>query len=448
MFAGMTKPSGNHGQLTPDLFPDHQLAIIGQRVIDFWPILARRRPVVVATCEDGDEIEEFVGDGVTVISPEWLEARRRQWTNRSVGDLVTRAVPALNRALSDSVNHFVVFPYCATAEMDAYSRDRAMRVAAIRAELKARLDDKIWMRSQLKALGLAVPNHVTLSGGIPRYSDLRCRLGARFIVQSRVGSAGIGTYDIGCESDLELLGPRLGNDAWLASEYVGDTTVNIHGLIADAVELSPPSIQLSGVPELVGVRHGYCGNDFGAVAELPTAVVNSCRALARSIGVWLKSEGYLGIFGVDFACDDDRVRVLEVNPRLQGSSWLLADVEERSGKLSLIVKHVLAYLGADWPNDAGTDVDLSAAQGILHLRSDVAHVVSHTLRCGTYELGPDNSLIFRRRPSWPLTLSSTEVFLFGLPGNNTIIDAGAVSARFACSFRITDRTGRHLLSLA
>ena len=41
----------------------------------------------------------------------------------------------------------------------------------------------------------------------------------------------------------------------------------------------------------------------------------------------------------------DRLAVLEVNPRIQGSSWLLSQLEERRGGDGCLVRHAEALLG-------------------------------------------------------------------------------------------------------
>lgn len=59
------------------------------------------------------------------------------------------------------------------------------------------------------------------------------------------------------------------------------------------------------------------------------------------IGWGLSDLGYRGIFGVDFAGRGDTVAALEINPRMQGSAWLLGEVERAEGQLPTMVRHML-----------------------------------------------------------------------------------------------------------
>jgi hypothetical protein len=213
----------------------------------------------------------------------------------------------------------------------------------------------------------------------------------------------------------------------------------------DDVEVSVPSVQLTGVPELTGNRYGYCGNDFGAVRDLPASIISTCRELVRSVGIYLAREGYVGIFGVDLAIDHAHAHILEVNPRLQGSTWLLGLLEVGSGLVPSVVKHYQALLNGRGPVSQGGEPPAgSVAQAILHLQSNDARRVSHSLRCGVYSSGSDGALTYVRKASWPLVLSTHEVFLFGLPRTGTVVESGAVLARVACSRRLALADGRAL----
>jgi predicted ATP-grasp superfamily ATP-dependent carboligase len=171
-------------------------------------------------------------------------------------------------------------------------------------------------------------------------------LGAPFIIQPPLGSAGIGTYAAASASDLRNVVGLLPGGRILASSHAGGTTFNVHGIaISSEIEVSQPSVQLTGISELGNAPFGYCGNDFTLVKAFRESVVERSRQLTRSVGQWLLDEGYAGLYGVDLAVCDDIVTVLEVNPRLQGSTWLLATLEACRGRVPLVVKHFAHFFG-------------------------------------------------------------------------------------------------------
>jgi hypothetical protein len=338
--------------------------------------------------------------------------------------------------------------YCAASPFERYAGEHSNAIAwaAVSATLKDRFDDKIQVRTALAARGLPVPDFLVLDGSMHDYHTLAARLGARVVVQRRIGAAGSGTYEISCERDLESVKRLACGAELLASRYAGDTTVNVHGLVLpDGVESSTPSVQLTGIPELTPTRHAYCGNDFSAVRELAPSIVATCRALTRSVGRWLQAEGYRGLFGVDLVADGRTVSILEVNPRMQGSTWLLGELEARSGVVPMVVRHFQLWMDEDVPASP-TDVRLppSGAHGMLHLVSGGARRVSHRLRCGIYQLHRGGRLRDRVDPRWPLALASNEVFLCGLPLSGSVVEAGAVVARFACDGGLSRCDGRAL----
>lgn len=58
--------------------------------------------------------------------------------------------------------------------------------------------------------------------------------------------------------------------------------------------------------------------------------------------------GYRGILGLDFVWDGDVALLLEINPRMQGSTALLAAAERDAGLASTVSRHVAVFTGKAW----------------------------------------------------------------------------------------------------
>jgi formate-dependent phosphoribosylglycinamide formyltransferase (GAR transformylase) len=216
------------------------------------------------------------------------------------------------------------------------------------------------------------------------FAGAAARLGVPFVMQSPGGAGGQGTYLIRAEDDVRRALDRMPHiGCWLLSRFCGELTVNASGIVhADGVSLLPISIQTSGV-ERLGVGFGaYCGSDFAAAAALPAPVLRRAEQIALRIGQWLRERGHRGVFGADIAVDGQEPAVLEVNPRIQGSSWLIGCLEQ----------HVLAILGATVPSPAPVAAKLpgshllvrwSGPAGVIHALPEPAEGVTALPSIGT-----------------------------------------------------------------
>jgi hypothetical protein len=142
----------------------------------------------------------------------------------------------------------------------------------------------------------------------------------------------------------------------------------------DAITIHPASVQLIGLPGWTDRRFGFCGNDFAAVADLPSAVLSEIDTTTRTIGRWLGAMGYRGVFGADYLLDGERLYFAEVNARLQGSSRMAAALAARADHVDLLLDHVSAFLGLD-PTPSLTVADWvrelpAASQVIKHHLGD------------------------------------------------------------------------------
>lgn len=189
-------------------------------------------------------------------------------------------------------------------------------------------------------------------------------------------SGGVGLVLVEDGSTATLDWPRQ-RDAFVAvSPYMGGATpVNV-GACAfrdGSVSVHAPSVQLIGLPACTNQRFGYCGNDFGAIADLSPSALADLDDMVRMAGRWLSSCGYVGAFGVDALVGEDEVFLTEVNPRFQGSSLLGAELARWLDVPDLFLDHLAAFLGVE-PGIGPTLADWANA------RPDLSHVIVHNRR--------------------------------------------------------------------
>jgi hypothetical protein len=243
-------------------------------------------------------------------------------------------------------------------------------------------------------------------------------LGVPFVMQAPGGAGGQGTYLIGAKADVERALRQMPHvERWLLSRFAGELTINASGIVhADGVSPLPVSIQTSGVQRL-GVGFGaYCGSDFAGAACLPAPVLDQARQICVRIGQWLGELGHRGVFGADIAVDGQELVVLEVNPRIQGSSWLIGCLEQ----------HLLAILGAPCPSPAPSFTPSSR-----DLR-EPGTAASHLLVRWS---GPAGVIHALPEPADGVT---------ALPAIGTTVLPGAIIARIESGESLAEPTGREL----
>lgn len=288
----------------------------------------------IACCDWSLAIEK-ISARISTTSIERYSGRRECWSSTTLDQV---EVPRLQ---ADAL----LIPYAA---LDVPSG----RLAAPPYGLVRRLADKAFQTQLFRELDIPVPpTSVWCRGELPP------KLRGPFVIRRRTGSLGIGASFI---TDLNACYRGVPEDwrddsALVVAQYVEGPVVNVHVVVAeDEIYISWPSIQVFGQPACGAgpYRFLYCGNDLSAASTLPDACQACVRATSTRIGEALRVLGYRGIMGLDFIWDGDAALLLEINPRMQGSTALLANAERGAGLASTGPRHVAAFTGKSWPGGA------------------------------------------------------------------------------------------------
>ncbi|MFI6845885.1 hypothetical protein OG535_17005 [Kitasatospora sp. NBC_00085] len=297
------------------------------------------------------------------------------------------------------------------------------------------------MREWFDHLGVPAPAGAVV-GGRPDHRALRDRFGAVYVAKSPRGSAGNGTHLVRSAEEAAALPER---ERWLVSEYVGDTAVNVHGFVGlDGLpQVLRPSLQPTGV-EAAGAGCGqYAGCDFGAPERLFPVAVRRCLDATERIGWALAGLGYRGVFGAVFVLRDDRALALEINCRMQGSSWLLGETElERGdGRLPTPVRHVLERRGV--PALGKPDPDRAEGVQLTVRHAGAPARAVRVPETGAYALR-EGALVRRGDVAGLLECGPEETVLVNLPPAGTLLHPDAVLARLVTRRPLTAPDGRTL----
>lgn len=182
-------------------------------------------------------------------------------------------------------------------------------------------------------------------------------------------TGGVGLVRIDDPAALEAMWPRQDEAFVSVAPYIDRAVpVNVSGVVwRDGVTVHPASVQLIGVPGCTTRAFGYCGNDFGALADFDVDLVDAIERATVAIGGWLGGYGYRGAFGVDFLVDEHGVPLFtEINPRFQGSTHLSCQIAVLDGQSCLLLEHLAALLDVSVPRRVSLRDWIGVAGSLAH----------------------------------------------------------------------------------
>ncbi|WP_371523071.1 ATP-grasp domain-containing protein [Kitasatospora sp. NBC_01300] len=371
---------------------------------------------------------------------EHVLARDEGDTGRDIGRLMERLPDLVGNRWQGRELAMASYLPLRPAWQPVFERLRARVAARPAGAAVQELGDKTAMRAWFQQLGVAAPPSTVVAD--LDFRALRGRFGTTFVVQRPRGSSGRGTYLVDGEESMRRIPP---GERWLVSEYAGDTTLNYHCLVAadGAPTVLRPSLQLTN-PDGIGSAFGwYSGCDYRAPGRLAPGVLARSRDMVERVGWGLSGLGYRGVFGVDIAVRGESVLVLEMNCRIQGSTWLLGELELEEGCLPTMLRHVLEDRGLGTAAK-NADEPADAVQIVLR-HTGPPRRLSAVPADGRYEL--DGSAAVRRGRGYGLLeCGSGDCVLVGVPKSGLLLGPGAPLGRLISRRPLTTPDGTALTS--
>ncbi len=105
---------------------------------------------------------------------------------------------------------------------------------------------------------------------------------------------------------------------------------------------SPPALQYTGLQSLTDNPFTTVGRQWPCLA--PTSVQDQVRQITQNFSQTIQSLGYLGFFGLDFLISQDKVYLLECNPRLTASFAFYTQIELKHQLTPLFLIHLSQFL--------------------------------------------------------------------------------------------------------
>jgi len=185
-------------------------------------------------------------------------------------------------------------------------------------------------------------------------------------------------------------------------------------------------VQLIGVAACTNRRFGYCGNDFGAAAELVgESGIGELEEIARRTGMWLYEQGYVGAFGVDALLYGCRICLTEINPRFQGSSASAAFVASRAGLPDIYLDHLCAVMGLAAPERHSLwEQAVEQAKPDRRLSQVVCYNTAEPKRMRTHAVVPDLPYGDIKATPDPEIVVHREAMLFKIFAHESVTSSG------------------------
>ncbi len=254
--------------------------------------------------------------------------------------------------------------------------------------------------SQLRFPDYDVYTRDELNGGQEAYDAIRNGRES-FVLQDEQLGGGKGTFIIRSHADWQKA--LIGLEKISAHTRVVVSTLvdsprerSIQGCVTKhGVFTGPLQRQFVAHPLLANMRvvegDKYCGAQIMGSDNDTETHIEAAR-VAQIVGKRLASEGYRGIFGVDFLLDgSDTLYTLEVNPRITGVTPLLAAMFADEAGVPFYLLHILELGKYEYEIiDASTNFNRDGALLVLHTQQDQTTEIVSMPRSGTYEVVNDD----------------------------------------------------------
>jgi predicted ATP-grasp superfamily ATP-dependent carboligase len=218
---------------------------------------------------------------------------------------------------------------------------------------KKLFENKIVFRQILEKLDLPVPPGEIFNDPrviVKNFKNLIKRYGSPLVIQHPARGGGRGTFFVKNKNDLRQILPCLEGKT-LVLKYINGPSPSITGCATPwGIIYTYPQYQVldQDICYNLSSKSGnglWCGHDWTFSGFSKKTAENAYDAVSK-VGEYMKSQGYRGIFGLDFIQDNatKNLYIGECNPRLLGSFPVLSMVQARNGEVPILALHILSFL--------------------------------------------------------------------------------------------------------
>jgi predicted ATP-grasp superfamily ATP-dependent carboligase len=388
---------------------------------------------IIIACDYGSDVQEIEKQKL-VISLEKLTKIKSAWTTSDLNYLIQDEIQNILLQKIPHQNARIQFVcHSASGSLEQFIENKLSKAHNLSLSIKQKLyfDDKILLHHQLQLLEIQeIPSLVTYLGNITYTKAIKI-LGERLVIRLSNSVSGGGVFYVDNEVDFDIIQEKYYSSIVLLESFVEGVSINIQGVISHSKTiLGASSIQIIGPKECTNKRFGWCGNDFYTDDHVSDDFLKQAYHLAEIVSNYMNSKGYIGIFGIDLLLDQakGKVYVLEINPRFQGSTAILTQLEFLNNTPSFLLEHHLSAF-----NKASAFLEPSvkifdSKGSLLVLQNTSQHpvLVKKTLQPGVYKFF-DGDIVRCRDGLSLIDCQSQDEFILsgGIPFEDQVIMPGS-----------------------
>lgn len=214
------------------------------------------------------------------------------------------------------------------------------------AKLNRRFEGKISQYEVLSKVDVRFPKTVIGRMEELSYDNLKNKLGKSFILQFDRGHTGLGTLFISSANEYADLQTKFPRRKIRVAEHITGKAWTINAAISPyGIAYGGLSYQITGLKGFTEQVGGTVGNDWSKVDELSESSINQIETETKKIGATMETDGYFGLFGIDFVITDEgEVYVIEVNARQPASTGMHTKLMLRENQIPLMLMHIAHFM--------------------------------------------------------------------------------------------------------
>lgn len=312
---------------------------------------------------------------------------RRLYQDKNVLDYL-----ANNNKQENYVQTFKVSP-----SFEKLTAQNGLKLLNTTSELNRKYEDKL---SQYEILGDQVkfPKTIITNLGELTYLQIVQKLGDKFTLQFARGHTGKGTYIIETEEDFnDASKDNAGRKARFA-EFIEGIAYTLNACITKkGVFVGGLSLQITGEKGLTTNPGATVGNDWSRRTNLDK--VDDLAKQVSIIAAKMASDGFRGLFGVDFLVKDTgEVFIIEINARQTASIPMYTKLQLITQEVPLSLIHLMEFFGLDInlsPSEYNQRNIMAQPYSQIYIRAEQQLEIRHQVDMGLYRLQGDNAAINR-----------------------------------------------------
>ncbi|MBI2577800.1 MAG: ATP-grasp domain-containing protein [Candidatus Wildermuthbacteria bacterium] len=223
--------------------------------------------------------------------------------------------------------------------MELWCEKQGWKLFAPKANTATAYENKISQYNKLKDF---VPFPKTIIAKLENAQSLLENAKFPLVMQFNSGHSGEGTIILNDPSQLESYKQKFPDREVRIASFIKGKTYTLNALAAKNGNIYTGSIslQLTGLPEATNNPSSTVGNDFQKPREdLTEEQTASIASIAQIVGMTMRKEGYVGLFGIDVIAEEKtgNVCLIEVNTHQPASVSFEARLHRAIGKIPLFL---------------------------------------------------------------------------------------------------------------